>query len=162
MVETNRQLPDRPQAVLLDCLGTLVRLEPPPARLRMELAYRRIWVSEKAAAAAFRAEVAHYLEHHLEGSDAASLELLRDDCARVMVDALEVERSATGAVREAMLAALRFRPYPDAAAALRALRAAHMRLVVTSNWDCSLPEVLAEAGLLALVDAVVTSAGTGA
>jgi putative hydrolase of the HAD superfamily len=34
--------------------------------------------------------------------------------------------------------------------------------VVVSNWDCSLPCVLADAGLLKLVDGVVSSAEAGA
>jgi putative hydrolase of the HAD superfamily len=37
-----------------------------------------------------------------------------------------------------------------------------MRLVVVSNWDCSLPEVLERVDLLALVDDVVVSAVVGA
>jgi putative hydrolase of the HAD superfamily len=37
-----------------------------------------------------------------------------------------------------------------------------LRLVVASNWDCSLPGWLEGAGLLPLVDAVVTSAEAGA
>ena len=34
--------------------------------------------------------------------------------------------------------------------------------MVVSNWDCSLPGVLEDAGLLGLVDAVVSSAEAGA
>ena len=45
-----------------------------------------------------------------------------------------------------MLAALEFRPFPDAVPALRELRGAGLRLVVASNWDCSLPDWLAAAG----------------
>lgn len=157
------------RAVLLDCLGTLLRLEPPGPRLRVELARRGIMVSEESAAAAFRAEIDHYLAHHLEGTDAPSLERLRDSCARVVgaslgPDAVGVPGVADPepAVREAMLAALRFSPYPDAAPALAGLRRAGLRLVVTSNWDCSLGAVLEGAGLRRLVDSVVTSAEVGA
>jgi putative hydrolase of the HAD superfamily len=35
-------------------------------------------------------------------------------------------------------------------------------VVVASNWDCSLPHVLEEAGLASLVDGVVASADVGA
>jgi putative hydrolase of the HAD superfamily len=42
------------------------------------------------------------------------------------------------------------------------LRERGHRLVVVSNWDCALPHWLAGAGLLDLVDGVVTSAGAGA
>jgi putative hydrolase of the HAD superfamily len=57
---------------------------------------------------------------------------------------------------------LRFEAIEGSALALRQLRARGLRLVVVSNWDCSLPEVLADVGLLELVDAVVASAVVGA
>jgi putative hydrolase of the HAD superfamily len=60
------------------------------------------------------------------------------------------------------MGSLRFEPWEDAAPALMQLRAAGLRLVVVSNWDCSLPEVLDGIGLGPLVDAVVTSAMVGA
>jgi putative hydrolase of the HAD superfamily len=65
-------------------------------------------------------------------------------------------------VRAAMLAAIRFVPFPEVPGALRALRARGVTLVVASNWDCSLGEVLEQAGLRGLVDGVVTSAQVGA
>lgn len=148
--------------MLLDCLGTLLALEPPAPRLVEELSRRGISVSAEEAAAAFRVEIRYYLGHHLAASDRASLERLRDDCARVLREALGLTLDAQGAVRQAMLAALRFRAYPDVAPALRSLRAARLRLVVVSNWDCSLGEVLDHAGLRPLVDGVVTSAEVGA
>jgi putative hydrolase of the HAD superfamily len=61
-----------------------------------------------------------------------------------------------------MLDAIRFHAFPDAAPALRELRARGLRLVVASNWDCSLPQVLEQAGLADLVDGVVASALVGA
>lgn len=152
----------RVRAVLLDCLGTLLRLEPPAPRLRTQLSARGIEVSEESAAAGFRAEIAHYLEHHLEGSDAAGLDRLRDSCARVMANALGLGFERLPAVREAMVAALRFAPYPDAEPALAALRGAGLRLVVASNWDCSLERVLSVSGLRPRLDGVVTSAQVGA
>jgi putative hydrolase of the HAD superfamily len=61
-----------------------------------------------------------------------------------------------------MLDALEFTPFPDAAPALERLRAMGLRLVVVSNWDCSLSQWLAPAGLLDLVDGVVSSGAVGA
>ena len=55
-------------AVLLDALGTLVELQPPAPRLRALLAAEGFSISEERAAAAFRAEIGYYLEHHLEGA----------------------------------------------------------------------------------------------
>ena len=63
---------------------------------------------------------------------------------------------------DALMGSLRFEPWEDAAPALAQLRAAGLRLVVVSNWDCSLPEVLDGIGLGPLVDAVVMSAVVGA
>ena len=158
------RLPARPRAVLLDAFGTLVALEPPRERLRARLREAAgIDVPAAVAGAAFRAEIAHYIAHHLEGRDAESLDRLRDDCARVLHEALGdagrgIERPV---VRQALLDSLRFDAFADAPPALHALRAGGLRLVVASNWDCSLPEVLADAGLLDLVDAVVPSAVAG-
>ncbi|MEA2367714.1 MAG: hypothetical protein QOH38_432 [Thermoleophilaceae bacterium] len=150
------------RAVLLDALGTLVRLEPPAPRLRAELAARGFDVGAEAAERAFAAEIAYYLEHHTEGRDASTLAELRNRCAAVLADALGVPALPVAEAREAMLAAIRFEPFADAAPALRELRVRGLRLVVASNWDCSLPEVLERAGLAALVDGVVSSAQAGA
>jgi putative hydrolase of the HAD superfamily len=158
-------LPPRPRAVLLDAFGTLVALEPPHVHLRARLySAAGVDVSPERAAAAFAAEISYYVAHHLEGRDAESLDRLRDGCAAVLHEALGDEGGAIdrAVVRTAMLESLRFDAFADAAPALRALRAGGLRLVVASNWDCSLPEVLADAGLLHLVDAVVSSAVAGA
>jgi putative hydrolase of the HAD superfamily len=149
-------------AVLLDSFGTLVAMEPPAPRLRAALARAGVEVSEERAAAAFRAEIAYYLEHHVEGRDAASLDELRDRCAEVLRGALGIASLDLPAARAAMLDSIRFRAYPDAAPALRELRARGLRLVVASNWDASLPQVLEQAGLAELVDGVVSSASAGA
>jgi len=153
----NRRL----QAVLLDALGTLMTFEDPAPLLRAELRERLgVEVSEAAAAAAMRAEISYYRAHVHEGRDAASLADLRRRSAEAMRPALGVD--AGGAtLTEALLAALRFHAYPDAAKALRALRAGGLRLVVVSNWDVSLHERLAETGLAPLVDGALASAELG-
>jgi len=143
--------------VLLDSFGTLVSMEPPAPRLAASL-----HVPIEAAQAAFEAEIAYYVEHHVEGRDAESLSMLRDRCAAVILEALAVPSLDLATARAAMLDAIRFSAYPDAAPALRELRSRGMRLVVASNWDCSLPEVLEQAGLAPLVDGVVSSALVGA
>ena len=150
------------RAVLLDALGTLVRLEPPVPRLRKELRQRAgIEVEEETAARGFAAEIEYYLEHHLEGRDAASLDRLRDRCAAAMAGAMGLDDLDRRVAREAMLASLEFTPFPDAAPALRELRRRGLRLVVASNWDCSLPDWLGRAGLGALLDGAASSAVVG-
>ncbi len=150
------------RAVLFDALGTLVRLEPPAPRLRVELARTTgVDVGAEAAERGFAAEIAYYLDNHMRGGDAAGLESLRDDCARVLHDALGADGLDRRAVRTAMLASIAFAAFPDAAPALRELRARGIRLVVVSNWDRSLSAALAQAGLDGLIDGVVSSAEVG-
>jgi putative hydrolase of the HAD superfamily len=145
------------QAVLLDALGTLLTFDPPAPHLRTELAERfDVHVSEPVARAAIKAEIAYYRAHLHEGRDTASLVDLRRRCAAAMEPVLGFDPGI-----EALLAALRFRAYPDAAPALRALRADGHRLVVVSNWDASLHERLEETGLAPLVDGAIASAELG-
>jgi putative hydrolase of the HAD superfamily len=151
------------RAVTIDALGTLVHMRPPGPHLRDELRERAgVEVSEEQAAAGFAAEIRYYLAHHLEGADPESLAALRDRCADVLRHALGIERVELALVREAMLAALHFEAFPDAAPALEQLRAGGLRMVAASNWDSSLPQVLERTGLAGLLDGVVSSAAAGA
>jgi putative hydrolase of the HAD superfamily len=150
------------KAVLLDALGTLVELQPPAPRLQRLLAQSGFEMSEERAAAGFAAEIAYYLDHHLEGSDRERLERLRDRCAEEMRRALELPDLDHATARRAMLEALEFLPYPDVLPALGELRERGLTLVVASNWDCSLSDWLEPAGITELVDGVVTSAEVGA
>src|SRR3954454_16839536 len=142
------------KAVLLDGMGTLLRLEPPAPRLAAALG-----VDLATAERAFRAEVAYYLEHQLDGSDTRGLADLRRRSADVLADAAGVPRA--GAL-EALLESLQFEAFADVAPALRDMRTRGLRLVVVSNWDCGLSQVLDRLGLLELIDAVVTSAEVAA
>jgi putative hydrolase of the HAD superfamily len=153
--------------VTLDALGTLVELLAPAPLLVHELRARGAAASERQAAAALAAEIAFYRANHDTAADAASLALLRDRCAQVLRAALtqagaDVDALDAGALREALLASLRFRAYDDVPGALRALRRAGHRLVVVSNWDVSLHETLRRTGLAPLVDGAISSAEAGA
>jgi putative hydrolase of the HAD superfamily len=152
---------------LLDALGTLVALDPPAARLRAELDRRlRITVTEPEAARAIGAEITYYRANLDRGRDAASLAALRADCAEVMRGALPpsgaLAAASTEALTETLLSALRFRGFPDALPALEAARARGHRVVVASNWDVSLHEVLGGLGFGSLLAGIVTSAEAGA
>jgi putative hydrolase of the HAD superfamily len=151
--------------VLLDALGTLLELEPPVEPLRRELRERfGVELSAAEAGAAVRAEIAYYRAHHDEASDRARLADLRARSAGALRDALpagSARELPLEPLTEALLAALRFRPFDEVPAVLRAARERGVRLVVVSNWDVSLHDVLAETGLAPLLDGVVTSAELG-
>ena len=149
-------IPVVPRLVTLDALGTLVELEDPYGRLAEALAIPR-----EQARSALRAEMAYYRERHDIASDAAGLARLRDACTEVLRDALGGSPLSHDELLAALLGALRFRPFPEVPGVLRELRAAGATLVVVSNWDVSLHDVLETTGLRALVDAVFTSAEVG-
>jgi putative hydrolase of the HAD superfamily len=142
--------------VTLDALGTLLELEHPYRRLAAALG-----ISHEQARRALRVEMAHYREHHDIASDRAGLDRLRDDCTEVLREALGGSPLGHDELRAALLGALRFRPFPEVPGTLRELRAAGATLVVVSNWDVSLHDVMEATGLRALVDGVLTSAEAG-
>ena len=155
------------RALLIDGLGTLVSLAPPAPALRHELADRfGIEVSEEQAGRALAAEISFYRAHMALGRDLDSLAALRRRCAEVMREALPASERLAGlsveALTEALLSALRFDAYPDARPALLRARDGRTRVIVVSNWDVSLADVLERVGLAPLIDAVVTSAAVGA
>lgn len=153
----------RVRAVLLDVLGTLLELEAPGPALREEVERRTgIDVGEARAGEAFAAEIGYYLAHHMEGRDMEAVERLRDRCAEEIRRTLALDGFEHAAAREAMLAALRFRAFPDAPPVLRELKARGLRLVAASNWDASLPEGLEHTGLAPYLDGAVSSAVVGA
>jgi putative hydrolase of the HAD superfamily len=149
------------RAALLDALGTIVELERPWPHLVAELRARGVVVSEDDARRAMLAEMSYYRDNHDDASDFAGLRDLRRRCAAIVQGELGVALPLDD-VQEAMLAAIRFRPYPEVPGVLAALRERGTAIVVVSNWDVSLHGVLERTRLRPLVDAVVTSAEFGA
>jgi putative hydrolase of the HAD superfamily len=130
------------KAVLLDALGTVIEL-----RIQAQGALER----------AFPAEMAYYRDHAHEARDADSLADLRRRCAELL------SREAGRPVSvEQMMAAIRFRAFPDAAPALDRFGELGLRRVCVSNWDYALGEVLERCGLGDSFEAVITSAAVGA
>lgn len=156
----------RGRVITLDALGTLVALDDPVPRLVAGLAGRGANVDAAQAAAALAEEIAFYRAGHDAAVDAVTLARLRARCAAVLRAGLEragarVDAVGEDAMVEVLLGALRFTPYPDVPAALAELRAAGHRLVVVSNWDVSLHDMLRTTGLGVLVDAAISSAEAG-
>jgi HAD superfamily hydrolase (TIGR01549 family) len=142
------------RAVFIDALGTMLWLEPPWRRIEPEAV---AGIEPERVRDAFVAEMGYYRERSHEGADPESLADLRRRCAAVLSRSIGREIDV-----ETMMAAISFGAFEDAAPALRELRAAGVRSVCVSNWDCSLPAILRGLGLGALLDGVVTSAGAGA
>src|SRR4051812_34692595 len=142
------------RAVFLDALGTLVELEPPWISLRDMVPSD---VSDEQLVQALKAEMAYYKEHAHEGRDEASLAELRERCAVLVSRKLGLDVGV-----DELVAAIRFSAYPDAVPGLKGLRDRGLRLVVVSNWDCSLPRVLDGCGLGEMLDGTITSAEAGA
>jgi len=142
------------RACLLDALGTMVRLPPPWEELDAALVDG---IPPERVRAAFEAEMSFYAANAERGRDAASLAALRARSAEILSAGLGrfVDVGA-------MMAAIRFEPFPDAAPALAALRKRGLRLVCVSNWDYELDAVLERIGLAAALDGIVTSAAVGA
>jgi putative hydrolase of the HAD superfamily len=149
------------EAVTIDAFGTLVELVDPVEPLRAALAAEEVERSPDRVAAAFAAEVAYYRPHAHEGRDAVSLARLRRDCAGVFLAALDADVDAQG-FAPAFVRSLAFRPLPGVPGTLEELRALGLRVACVSNWDVSLADFLAEAGLTRLLDTVVSSAEAGA
>ena len=122
-----------PRAILLDALGTLLAIDDPVARLVVQLRERHaIDVAPERAALALRAEMHHYREHCIQASDAQRLHALRLDCAAIVGRELGGGAASLepASLLPALLASLRFVPYPDALPALERWRTAGARLVV--------------------------------
>jgi putative hydrolase of the HAD superfamily len=151
----------RIRAVLLDALGTLVELPAPWPALVSELAARGVQVTEREARTALLEEMAYYRAHHDEATGPAELDDLRDRCAGVLRAALPAQARDVTDLRGALLAALRFQPYPEVPGVLAELGELGITRVVVSNWDVSLRDVLDRTGLSALVDGIVISAEVG-
>jgi putative hydrolase of the HAD superfamily len=153
------------KAVLLDALGTLLELrDPAPALVAALREDHGLEVSEAQASRALGAEIGFYRRHNHLASDPERLADLRRRCAEVLAEQLPARASdaPVEALERTLLRSLRFAPYPDARPALERLRDAGLVLVVVSNWDVSLHQVLSQSGLAEVLDGAVTSAEVGA
>jgi putative hydrolase of the HAD superfamily len=152
------------RALLIDAMGTLVALQPPAPHLVTELQRRcGVAIALPDAERALAAEITYYRAHMQDGRDPDSVAALRRRCAETLRAALpdHLGDLELGVLTEVLLASLRFAAFPDARPALEQARSRGERVIVVSNWDASLPEVLDAVGLCDLVDGVVSSAAAG-
>jgi putative hydrolase of the HAD superfamily len=148
-------------AVTVDAFRTLVELRDPAAALGEALAQRRHERDPGTVRRAFEAEVAYYMPRAHEGRDPESLLRLRTECARVFLEAAGAPIPAADFADD-FVGALEFRAVRGAEAALERLHSAGLALACVANWDVSLEEFLARAGLARFFDAVVSAAEAGA
>jgi len=128
-------------AVTVDAMGTLVDLDHPVERLADALRARGHERSAEQVAAAFRREVAFYLEHKLDARDAESLAELRRQCARVFLEGSEADVDPASFSGD-FLGAMVFTPVEGAVGAVERLRSAGLALACVSDWDIGLEEQL--------------------
>ncbi len=144
----------------LDAFGTLLELADPVPRLQAALAERGVVRERDEVTRAFREEAAFYVPRSLEGRDPRTLARLRRRCAAVFLEELGAELDP-GEFAAELVRALTYRPIDGVPDALERLRASGLALACVANWDYTLPEHLAAAGLLERFAAVVTSAEAG-
>jgi putative hydrolase of the HAD superfamily len=139
-------------------MGTLLQLEPPAPRLQASMRDRLgIELPLDRCEAGMRAEMRYYGANSERAVDDAALAAVRLECA----DALAAG-PAGPELLPCLTDAIAFVAFPDADPALASLEARGLRLAVVSNWDVSLPPVLARLGLADHFEAIVHSAGVGA
>ena len=146
--------------LLLDALGTIIELKPPAPRLRAELAARGIEITAAESHKAIAAEIAYYREHMLEGGTVRGLKDLRERCTAVLAVELP-EHARIASLGEVLMASLKFEAYPEVHGVLGALRARGFQIVVVSNFDVSLKQILKDTELDQFIEGVVISAERG-
>jgi putative hydrolase of the HAD superfamily len=165
MLDVDRARAAPLRAILLDALGTLVDLAPPWEQFVRLLGERHgIDIAVDDARRALLAEMGYYRAACIRAGDAKKLAVLRAECAGIVANELggDVAALAPATLVKLLLDSLHFSAYADVVSALRRWREDGLRLVVVSNWDVSLHEVLRDVGLRELLDGVVSSAEIGA
>ena len=154
------------RAVLLDAMGTLSSSSEPraaPASPSCARARRR---GERGPTRGGRCarRSRYYRAHHDDGGRRAGLADLRRRCAaRARAASCRRARCRPATSRDALLGAIRFRPYPEVPGVLAALRARGVaRVVVSQLGRLAARRARAHAAAPRSLDAVVTSAEFGA
>ena len=153
-----------PPVLSLDALGTLLEMLDPFDALVAELDARGVQVSREEVTVPLVEEMTHYRAGMQGAHDAATLHELRLSSTQVLFDGLPERAQALGfdEIGAALLASVRFEPFPEVPETLAALKERGVRTVVVSNWDISLHEQLSDSGLDRLVDGALCSAEAGA
>ncbi len=153
------------QAIFFDIGDTLVFDDPPlPARLAMAARGTGSQLDEARLPTAFRAGERYALARYLEGVPWDAPDSLREAVARVWRALDRPPPDDEGWQRLiAALAAVPFTRYvhPDAPALLQELKRRGFTVGAVSDWETTLPALLAELGVAPYLDALAVSATVG-
>lgn len=154
------------QAIFFDIGDTLV-FDDPPLRERFWIATQRVGLAypKEALPGAFRQGEDYAVARYLEGLPFETPPVLRETTARIL-DALGVS-VLTDAQRGALAEAFWDIPWtryvhPQAIPLLETLRARGFRVGAISDWEETLPNLLADLGLAPYLDTLAVSALVGA
>ncbi len=149
--------------VFFDVGGTLVSASPGPVEIfRRALANRGHLLDPDAIARTLRApdRIVTLIQPMVRGRET---EFYRSVNARIVEHmGLQADDAALDDIHASFEREVVYRPYPEAARALKALRTAGYRTGVVSNFSHRLPKLLEDLGLAAYLDTVTYSFEAGA
>jgi REG-2-like HAD superfamily hydrolase len=152
------------EAVLFDAGDTLITADPPVHEVALTVANQSfpdlappLLLSALAAARAFfRKYYVNYSsqeENRLLADMAQAMRTALRETADVDIDFLPFVKQVRDSIR--------YHPFPDVLPTLRSLRKLGKTLAVVSNWDPTLPTLLAELGLAEFFNFILPSAEVG-
>ena len=154
--------------ILFDAYGTLVELDDFYGRLQRGFLQHNIEYSMSAIKTAAHREMRHYIDNAKTARDFDSHETLRLECAQILADALNENGANENAAKLSYELAYRildssivFAPFAETHEVLSQLKSRGVMMSVASNWDYSLPQVLANLDLARYFEFVLTSAQIG-
>lgn len=153
------------EVALLDVGGTLLREQPPRARVYLEAALERGLQVENRDMRHLMYRTAQSLPRSLAGHFHYSEGWFRAFIERIYVGQLGLEPRELPGLQAELLAWFRapehFVPFPGALELLERLRDGGLTVGIVSNWSEALPGILEGLGIAARVDFVLTSAIEG-
>ena len=157
--------PPHLEVVLLDIGGTLLREQPPRARVYLEAAQERGLEVQNRGMRQLMYRTAQELPRSLGGHFHFSEGWFRGFIERIYVGHLGLEPAELPALQDELLAWFaapeHFVPFPGALELLERLRAAGLGVGIVSNWSEALPGILDGLGISSRVDFALTSAIEG-
>jgi FMN phosphatase YigB (HAD superfamily) len=151
--------------LIFDAYGTLAELDDFYGRLQRSFAARSIDLSLDAITHAAHREMRYYMKNSLRAHQVDAYEVLRRECAEVLVNDLREQGHTVPLSSDEAIAVLSesivFQLFPETAATLEALQQRGVRMGVASNWDAQLAGILEELGIARYFSFILSSAQIG-